>query len=250
VLTGALDGLSRGAEMRLYSQVRFGRLATIALLDDRQYRDRQACTRGGRAGSSQVDAQACEALADPSRTLLGPAQERWLDGHFDHAQAQWNIVAQQTLFGRRDMRAGAGRTVWNDGWDGYQGARRRVTDSLQRHRVANPVFLGGDLHENWVGQVLADYDRPDSEPIGVEFCGTSITSRSSTTPEQARAWLAENPHFIFADVQRRGYGVCEFTPARLATTLRVFGDARRPDPAIETLASFEVAAGRSGVERT
>jgi alkaline phosphatase D len=249
-LTQALDGLADGAEMRLYSSVRFGRLASIALLDDRQYRDGQACTAGGRSGGSRVDPARCAALHDPARTLLGSAQEHWLDGHFASAGAGWNIVAQQTLFAPRDLRVGAGRVVWNDGWDGYPAARRRVLESLQRHRVADAVFLGGDLHENWVGHVQADPRRPASETVAVEFCGTSITSRSGSTPEQVSAWLAGNPHFVFADSQRRGYGVCEFTPARLTTTLRVVDDATRPDPAIQTLATFEVAAGRSRVERS
>jgi alkaline phosphatase D len=55
VLTRALAGLSSGAEMRIYGQVPFGRLATLYLLDDRQYRDRQVCTRNDRFGSSLVN---------------------------------------------------------------------------------------------------------------------------------------------------------------------------------------------------
>jgi alkaline phosphatase D len=112
------------------------------------------------------------------------------------------------------------------------------------------VFLGGDLHENWVGHVPADPLQPAADAAAVEFCGTSITSRSGSTPDQVAAWLAGNPHFVFADSQRRGYGVCEFTPKRLATTLRVVDDVTRPDAAIETLASFEVRRGRPRVERT
>jgi alkaline phosphatase D len=77
-------------------------------------------------------------------------------------------------------------TLWNDGWDGYEAARTRLTDSLQRHRLANPVLLGGDVHENWVGHVKADYARPDSAALGVEFCGTSITSRDSGVRTLAR----------------------------------------------------------------
>jgi alkaline phosphatase D len=249
-LTQAPGGLARGAEVRLYSQVRFGRLANIALLDDRQYRDPQACTAGGRPGGSRVDAARCAALDDPARTLLGAAQERWLDAHFDRADPGWNIVAQQTLFSPRNLRAGPDRLLWNDGWDGYPAARRRVLDSLRRHRVADAVFLGGDLHENWVGHVPADPLQPAADAAAVEFCGTSITSRSGSTPDQVAAWLAGNPHFVFADSQRRGYGVCEFTPKRLATTLRVVDDVTRPDAAIETLASFEVRRGRPRVERT
>jgi len=247
-LTQAIEGLARGAEMRLYSQYRFGSLATIVLLDDRQYRDPQACTRNGRLGSSRLDPAGCASWDDPARTLLGAPQERWLDAAFERSDAPWTIVAQQTLFGQRDFRVGAGETLWNDGWDGYPAARQRVIESLQRHRVRNPVLLGGDVHENWVGHVKTDYRRPRSESIGVEFCGTSITSRSGE-PDKLPQVLAENPHFIFADGYRKGYGVCEFTPGRLVTTLRVVDDVRRPDPAIETLAAFQVTAGRALVER-
>lgn len=248
VLTHGVAGLAAGAEMRLYEQYRFGRLATITTLDDRQYRDRQACTRGGEYGSSEVDAAGCAALAAAQRSLLGAAQERWLDGQLAGAHATWSVIGQQTLFGRRELRRGERTTVWNDGWDGYPAARRRALDGIQRHRVPNAVILGGDVHENWVGNVKADYEDPRSAAIGVEFCGTSITSHTGTADLVSRR-LAENPHFIFADAQRRGYGVCEFTPGRLVTTLRVVDDVTRPDAAIETLATFEVAAGRPRVER-
>ena len=84
--------------------------------------------------------------------------------------------------------------------------------------------------------------------MGVEFCGTSITSRGGGNhklPER----LAENPHFVFADAQSHGYGVAEFTPTRLTTTLRVVDDVTRQDTRVATLAAFGVQAGRSVVER-
>ena len=246
-LTRAIAGLGAGAELRLYSQQRFGRLANIVLLDDRQYREPQVCTRGGRPGSSEVDPTACPAWADPARSLLGTAQEQWLDGALAASGAGWTVLGQQTLFGQRDLRPGPGELLWNDGWDGYGAARARLTQSLQRHRVANPVLLGGDMHENWVGHVKADYGRADSAALGVEFCGTSITSRSGGNEKAARR-LAENPHFVFADAERKGYGVAEFTPGRLTTTLRVVDDVTRPDSQIETLRCFVVEAGRMRVE--
>ena len=163
--------------------------------------------------------------------------------------AGWTIIGQQTLFGQRNTRRPAGQFRWNDGWDGYSAARRRLTDALQRHRVPNPVVLGGDVHENWVGHVKADYARPDSAAVGVEFCGTSITSRSGRNGPVPAALLAENPHFVFAESERRGYGVCEFTPAHLTTSLRVVDDVRRKDAGIETLARFVVEAGRPRLEQ-
>jgi alkaline phosphatase D len=248
-LTRALSGLTAGEEMRLYGQLRFGRLATLALLDDRQYRDPQVCTRGGRAGSGSVDPARCELWADPGRTLLGPAQEQWLDATLARAgDTTWQIIGQQTLFGQRDFRPGPGESLWNDGWDGYAAARGRFTASLQRHRVPNPVLLGGDVHENWVGHVKADYTRPDSPSLGVEFCGTSITSRAGPADRLAER-LAENPHFVFADAQRKGYGLVDFTPGQLTTTLRVVDDVTRRDTRVETLARFGVAAGRPVIER-
>ena len=250
VLTQALAGLPRGAEMRIYGSQRFGRLAALYLLDDRQYRDAQACTPAGRHGSATVDVQACAAWTDPQRTLLGAAQERWVEQAFLHTGdgAAWNVVGQQSLFGQRRMRAGPGRVHWNDGWDGYGPARQRFIAALQRQRVANPVLLGGDVHENWVGHVKEDYDRPDSPSIGTEFCGTSITSRAAADSRLGER-LAENPHFVFADAHRRGYGVAEFTPGRLAVALRAVDDVTRRDAGIETLARFTVQAGRAVVER-
>jgi alkaline phosphatase D len=247
-LTQAIAGLVSGAEFRLYSQQRFGRLANILLLDDRQYRDAQACSRDGKSGSSMVDPLSCPAWADPARTLLGRAQEQWLDSALGSSASHWTVVGQQTVFGRRAVRGREGRLLWNDGWDGYEAARARLTQSLQRHSVANPVFFGGDVHENWVGHVKADYNRPDSAALGVEFCGTSITSRSAGNDRIAER-LAPNPHFIFADSVGKGYGVAEFTPRGLTTTLRVLDDVTRPDAQISTLARFAVEAGRPHLQR-
>ena len=247
-LTQAIAGLAAGAETRLYQAQRIGQLGTLVLLDDRQYRDRQACTAGGKPGSSLVDPATCAVWDDPERTLLGAAQERWLDAALANAGPGWTVIGQQTLFGQLDARPGPGRLLWNDGWDGYPAARTRITQSLQRHHVANPVLLGGDMHENWVGHVKADYERADSTALGVEFCGTSITSRSNGDARTAEL-LAENPHFIFRDNERKGYGIADFTPARLEVALRVVDDVTRRDTRIETLARFAVEAGRAKVER-
>ncbi|MEN9416549.1 MAG: hypothetical protein RI988_169 [Pseudomonadota bacterium] len=236
------------ANLRIHQRVDFGRLASLVLLDPRQYRDPQACGPVGRLGSSSFDPAACSAWADPARSFLGAAQERWLDETLARPGGTWTVLGQSTLFGLRDNLPGPGQRLWNDGWDGYQAARQRLTDTLQRRSVANPVVLGGDVHENWVGHVLADYARPQDTPIGVEFCGTSISSRSGGNSRTA-ARLAENPHFVFADAERKGYGLCEFTPGRLTTTLRVVSDVRRADSGVETLARFTVAAGRPVIER-
>jgi alkaline phosphatase D len=248
VLTRALQGLAQGAEMRIYDQVAFGNLATLYLLDDRQYRDPQACTKGGTLGSSTVNPAQCDSWNDPKRTLLGLQQEAWLDKSLASSRSQWNLLGQQTVFGQRDFKSGQGLSLSNDGWDGYPAARTRLTTALQRHRVANPVMLGGDVHANWVGLVKADYSNAASKPIGVEFCGTSITSRGGSN-ERMDDVLAENPHFVFADRERRGYGVLELTPRQLTTTLQVVVDVTKADSGVETLAQFAVQTNVPVIER-
>ena len=249
VLTQGLGGLARGAEMRIYQTLRFGRLASIHLLDGRQYRDPQVCTSSGSPGASMVDPASCPAWSDARRSYLGPGQEQWLASALARSIGQWNVIGQQTLFGPRDALPGPGQRLWNDGWDGYAGARTRLTDALRRNQVTNPVLLGGDVHENWVGHVKSDYADAHSANVAVEFCGTSITSRSGGNAKTAQR-LAENPHFVFADAERKGYGVAEFTPRRLITTLRVVDDVTRQDAGISTLARFEVPAGRAVIERS
>ena len=247
VLTQALQGLAQGAEMRIYGRVPFGNLAMLHLLDDRQYRDPQACTKGGDFGSSTVNPAQCANWNDPARTLLGAAQERWLEQSLASTHAEWNLLGQQTVFGQRDFRPGTGQVLSNDGWDGYAPARQRLTDALQRLHVANPVLLGGDVHSNWVGDVKADYARPESASVAVEFCGTSMTSHGGSN-DRLNEVLAENPHFIFADRERRGYGVAEFTPKQLDVRLRVVSDVTQADSGIETLAKFSVSAGHSRIQ--
>jgi alkaline phosphatase D len=253
-LTQGLAGLMRAAkqhaETRIYSRVSFGRLASLYLLDTRQYKDPQVCSRDGALGSSVLDPDVCAGWHDPARSLLGLPQERWLTQEFAQRRSSevgWNVLGQSSLFGQRDFKPGLGRSLWNDGWDGYASARRRLTDGLRQHAVANPVFLGGDVHENWVGHVKTDYTNARSATVGVEFCGTSITSRSGGNAKTEQR-LTENPHFVFADAQAKGYGVVEFTPGQIHTQLRVVDDVTRPDTRVSTLASFRVRAGQPVVE--
>jgi alkaline phosphatase D len=256
VLTQSLAGLATGAEMRIYNRVDYGNLATFYMLDCRQYRDAQVCNASGAAVSGQVNPADCARWLDPQRTLLGEKQEVWLRSEFDKSKqgsGVWNVLGQQSLFGMRDNKPGEGQLLWNDGWDGYSAARTRMTNALQKSGVNNPVFLGGDVHENWVGHIKSDYAQTAtakaSAAIGVEFCGTSISSPSSSSFARTASRLAENPHFVFADAAYRGYGVVEFTPKQLTATLRVVDDIKQKTTKVATQAQFVVPAGRAVIER-
>ncbi len=182
--------------MRIYGHVDWGRLARFHLLDDRQYRDPQACPRPGRGGSNTVALADCATLADPRRTLLGSAQERWLARSWS-PDRPWNLLAQQTLMARFAWSDPAqnGR-YWTDGWDGYAPARNRLLGVVAQRQVPGVVVLGGDVHANYVADLKADYDDPRSPVIATEFCGTSISSLG--LPQEQVGGKPAQPLFVQA----------------------------------------------------
>ena len=108
------------------------------------------------------------------------------------------------------------------------------------------MFIGGDIHQNYVCRVLADYQRPESATIASEFCGTSISSRAGTTQDKVDAIARHNPHVLLARCDQRGYGLADITPQHWTTSLRVVDDPLRADSGASTLARFVVEDGRAG----
>lgn len=239
------SSLPEGPAMRMHDQYAWGRLAHFFLLDDRQYRSHQACPRPGRGGSNTVEN--CEALRDPSRTMLGADQERWLEGALIGSRARWNVLAQQTLMARCDSKPGEGERYWTDGWDGYPHARDKLVNFLAERRIANPLVIGGDVHCHYVTDIKRNFDDPASPVVASEFCGTSITS-PSLAQDRVDAMKAENAHIKLADGTRRGYVLIDLTAARCTATLRSVDNAKDRASGISTRATFVVEDGRPGAK--
>ena len=247
-LIDGIDGLLRGSEMRIYGDFKFGQLANIAILDNRQYRDSAICTPSGQ-GSAVFDPKTCNDLVNSSRTLLGSIQEEWLANILkDSNKNIWNVIGQQTLYAQRYFPSGDKLLIWNDGWDGYPAARKKLDQQFIQNKVKNLVIFGGDVHENWVGYIKEDYDNPSSSVLGVEFCGTSVTSIGQGV-RFIESRLAKNPHFIFAEATKKGYGVAEFTPKEMTVTLRVVNNAQDEVTTIESLAKFSVESGSNKINQ-
>jgi alkaline phosphatase D len=240
------SALRPDGEMRLYGRHAWGGLANLLVLDDRQYRAHQACQRPARGGSGTVDASCAERIAE-GRTMLGAAQERWLDESFAASKSRWNLIVQQTLMAPAAQVTAKGPRYWTDGWDGYPWARERLLGSLARGGAANPVVLGGDVHANYVANLHAQPHDANSPVIAAEFCGTSISALGPDSKRVAAVREA-NPHIRFADGSKRGYVVLEFGRDRLETRLRVVESVKRADADVATAATFTVRAGRPGIE--
>jgi alkaline phosphatase D len=234
--------------MRIFTRAAFGDLAQFHVLDDRQYRSHQVCPRPDRGGGNVVPADECPDLNDPSRTMLGAAQEQWLREGVAASRARWNVIVQQTLMAQVDRKPGEGQSFWTDGWDGYPKARERLLASLAESRAANPLVIGGDIHTFVAADVKASFDDPKSPVIATEFVGTSITSQG-IGQKTLENWRAENPHVHYANSTRRGYTTIDLTASRCIARMRAVADITIPTAGINTLAAWTVEDGRPGAQR-
>lgn len=229
----------RGPAMPLYRSLDWGRLARLAVLDDRQYRDRRTCDE---VSEEKLIPGDCPARIDPGRSLLGGRQERWLEARLRRTPARWNLLGQQTLMA--EARAPDGR-VSNDGWDGYAQTRRRVLETWRDHKVPNPVVLGGDVHTFFAGDLLAE---PGGRPVASEFVGGSISSLGRSAA-LVRTLMDHNPHVKFGDGDVRGYGLADLTGRGCQVTFRAVENALVRGSPVRDLARFVVESGEAGLKR-
>jgi alkaline phosphatase D len=190
----------------------------------------------------------CPELADAARTLLGTAQEAWLEDGLSRSGAVFNLVAQQTLVGSLDMLPGPGTRVWTDGWGGYPAARQRFLNALASPKAQNPVVLGGDVHAFFVTDLRRQMEDEASPIVATELVGAGVSSESNRTDEQLRSALADNPHVRFGDVSHRGYVRLEITASHVRAELRAVEQVTDARSAVKTLRTFQVEAGRPGAQ--
>lgn len=238
----------RGPSATIYERYRFGDLLDVMLLDDRQYRSQPACVGGGRPGTVPD----CAERTEEARTMLGKAQEAWLDAQIRTSTARWTVVAQQTLMAELDRGTDGAHRFWMDGWDGYPNARRRLLDSIATHRPRNPVVIGGDRHAFFAADLARDPARPPNDrgapPVASEFVGTSITSEGPNAKALAAA-LQANPHVKYGRSDRRGYATVELTPRRCTVGFEASDDEKTKGSAVRRLATFVVEDGVAGVKQ-
>ncbi|MCT2063051.1 alkaline phosphatase D family protein [Dietzia cinnamea] len=218
------DSLRDGGH--LYRRLRWGSLAELSMLDLRSYRSEDPGRFNGRA-------------TDQTGTMTGAEQFDWLARGLASSTARWNVIGNSVmvtpvLIPPLDARTtGAltellgipreGITYNSDQWDGYAGERRRLFEVIRATGNRNHVFLTGDIHTSWANEVPLDAaDYPGAGTGAVEFVTPSITSNNINDmvglPEgnplsQAAqgALTGVNRHVRWADLDRHGFTVVEFT---------------------------------------
>jgi alkaline phosphatase D len=225
---------------RVYRRLHWGDLAQFDVVDGRQYRSIPPCGWG--------EADACDAAYDPSVTMLGAQQERWLYDGLRDSRARWNVLASNVMLARLDHDGDAGKLLWHDAWDGFPAARNRLTAAWRGHGVRNPVVITGDWHSSFVNDIHADFDRDDSPVVATEFVGTSISSNGDDEVygPYYGPMIKFNPHIRFFDGDRRGYVSCRIDRREMRTDLQMVTTVSRRDAPRYTHASFVVEDGRPG----
>ncbi|MDP3073532.1 MAG: alkaline phosphatase D family protein [Opitutaceae bacterium] len=235
------SALPKGPDMLLYRRLGFGRLAQFHVLDTRQYRSAQLKPLRQPPSAAQLD---------PQRTIMGDRQREWLFDGLARSGTAWNVLAQQVPVGRIDRAPGPEVGLNMDKWPGYEFERRRLLRHLHDRKIANPVVITGDVHCNWATELPADFDQLDGRSVGVEFVGTSITSKGDGTEalKEAETFRGKNPSAKFFN-DERGYVSCEVTRQAWHTHYRTVPFVSRRGAPLHTRASFVVEAGRSQLQQ-
>lgn len=199
---------------QLFRSFRFGTLADLVMLDTRLHGRDDPAPRGDHA-----------AALDPSRSLLGKDQTKWLLDFLSESDSRgtrWRILGQQVVF-----------SPWTDGiagfnsdsWDGYRENRTQILDHLRGESIDNVVFLTGDVHSSWAYDVpppLASgraYDPETGEGShAVEFVTPAVAAGDLLSSPRAMKMLdeieARSPHLKYKDVAKKGFVILDLTPER------------------------------------
>lgn len=229
-------------ELRLYRRIGCGDLATLHVLDTRQYRTPHPCSVEGRRGGMVVPrcAQADAATA----TMLGARQEAWLADGLARERRRWTLIVQQTLFSRLALASGADH-IYTDIWDGYGANRRRIVAGLAAPAVSNAVILGGDVHSFWINDVRRDFDQPGSPVVATEIVTSCLASRNGPAALFASA-RALNPHVRFLDNRHAGYALLDVGRRGIDIDLRAVRSLADPSSDCFSLARYRIDDGRPG----
>ncbi|MGI8973632.1 MAG: alkaline phosphatase D family protein [Gaiella sp.] len=241
----------------LYRTVRWGRNLELFFLDERSFRSskatlacagdlaptapaavRQAFTALAPALAQPVPQTCLDALADPTRTMLGAAQYRAFVRAIRSSEARWKVVLNEVPL----MQLYA---LPYDRWEGYGAERARLLADLSG--VENVVVLTTDAHAHLIGPIrtsTVEAGGPVSTGIWEVVTGPVATN---TYAREIDAFLgaAGSGDFVtslfFKPAPPRGLGLrCAATDAYgyaqvtvTATTLRIQPKAAGGGPVVE-----------------
>ena len=225
-----------GPDYTLYRTVEHSDLLRFFVLDGRQFR---SLYPDGKGSGTDTPARHAE-----SQTMLGAAQESWLDEQFAATDARWNVVAQQTVMTATPLTIGTTVLYNFDQWDGYVAARDRLLRSLVDHQVRNPMVLSGDIHLAGAAALrVGDYEAAGNPDVAYEVVATSISSGfGDDLLPVFEAAIPKITWVSYANARKRGYSVITVTADSFTTDFRVMATTTEPTSTVSTDHTDVVAA--------
>ena len=189
----------KGDPNRIYGKAELGRMADLYLLDQRQYRDQQPCG---------------DAFFTPAhrrrRATTSAAPDRLAQAAPRRHRVSWKVLGNQLMLMAFDIAPG----VPSSGLVGGLPGRARGADRPHRRpRVDNVVALTGDIHTFFAGTVTTTgrVTGPPPRPSSSAARSPRSASRRRSAPSPSRTSRPPSAPSIrtsiFADFDRRGYGV-------------------------------------------
>ena len=259
--------------LRIHRSLRLGSLAELWMLDERTHRSQHAEAAFLTFGS--VD----PAIDDPSRTILGAAQRKWLLDGLRTSTARWKLIGNPVMFSPYrlatdltsplvDVLREASVTVpvhhpvlATDEWGGYAAEQRAITAALAK--VDDVVILTGDAHASYANEVPLDPDTYvlDRKAVAVEFVAPGVTAPGLTKVIESQGLVgatalepafvannaAANPWIRYYDGTVNGYGLLDLTPARARYEFWQLADPMVKTAEPELAAAYEVRAGETAL---
>jgi alkaline phosphatase D len=243
---------------RIYRRLQFGQLADLTMLDLRSYRSERVP-----AGDPAID--------DVQRTIAGGPQLAWLGDNLSTSPCRWKLVGNPVMVApvlmpprpkpeqdalNQHIAFEERRTAEpnTDTWNGYTSDRDRLLGRIEDERIADTVFLTGDVHTAWATEVPSP---TTGAPIAVELVCHSLTSNNvddfmGTRPRTTSVTLEaaiqqENPHVKWVNLDDHGYTVLHVTDDRVQMDWHAISDRRDPHATSHVLSSWAVTTGSARV---
>ena len=224
-----------GPDLDIFRTFHVGDLAAIHVMDTRQYRTALDCEVSSSVG------RRCDTSTAEATTVLGDAQEAWLEEGL-RRPATWQVLAQQIVVHQWRF-ADGDDAIWNlDQWDGYPTARERLFTSLAA-ADGSPVVLTGDVHSSWAAELREDFDDPTSEAFGVEFVAPGVGSSGDLLAAVEPVLRENNDHIVFSEAGHRGWVLNTLTPDDWTAEFRLVDDHTDADSAITVVATAVARPG-------
>jgi alkaline phosphatase D len=231
----AMPVMPRG-QSRIYRGARHGRAVDLVVLDERQYRVDQPC------GDKRK--QACASWGQ-RRAFLGRRQLDFLADRVTGSTATWKVIGTQSM--SMPILFSDGRYARFDAWQGYPVEREELLSRIHNSRTKDVVFMAGDAHAFWAGDVRRQMGAGES--VAVEFVSGSITSKGmgeghvdlgegnvfdgnddapSGSPALVSALRHYNPWLVAGDVDHHGYVSVTATPRSFDVRMRRMATIKQP----------------------